>query len=379
MNPQPKILTTDNDPLHIIKTRFKTHGRPATIQGPMVRYSKLAFRELCHFYNTDITYTPMILGREFVRNKHARLTDISLSTKDVPVIAQLGVNNTQDLLKCIEMLCPYVDGFGINCGCPIKEQVREGIGAALIYNEDLMVDMVRVVKLKYGDKLRLEMKIRIHEHDTPQRTLVLCERLCEAGVDWITVHGRMKNTRSSYPVDLNAIKFIVDALKLKGFDDIPVVANGDCFNIKDLHRIAEFTGCQAVMSARGVLANPALFAGFNKCPWHCLERFIYLCIEIGGLPIQLILHHVYCMLENMSCKRSLLKQIMNLKSLIELLGWLEANFYFHRKNDSNWAQEVQIRYKEQPVDGSTPSETTISMGELNDALEDAKVTLEIKV
>lgn len=354
----PKPLTPQNDPLHIIRTRCETHGRPATLQGPMVRYSKLAFRELCHHYNTDITYTPMILGREFVRNSNARLTDLTLSQQDTPVIAQLGVNNTEDLLKCIEMLCPYVDAFGVNCGCPIKEQVREGIGAALIYNEDLMIDMVRQVKSKYGNKIRLEMKIRIHEHTTPHRTLTLCERLCAAGVDWITVHGRLKTTRSSYPVDLDAIKFIVQGLKTSGYGHVPIVANGDCFNVDDLHRIAQFTGCLGVMSARGVLANPALFAGFNKCPWHCLERFIFLCVEIGGLPIQLILHHVYCMLENMSCKRSLLKQIMGLKSMVELILWLEKHFHFHRKNHPLWATQVELPYRDQPSTDTHQGATT---------------------
>lgn len=338
----PKPLTEQNDPLHIIKTRLETHGRPATISGPMVRYSKLAFRQLCHYYDTDIVYTPMILAREFVRNKYARISDFTTNKEDSPVIAQVGVNNTTDLLRVIEMICPFVDGIGVNCGCPIKEQVREGIGCALIYNEDLMVDMVEKVKLRYGNKLRMEMKIRIHEHEKPERTLRLCERLCDAGVDWITVHGRLKGTRSSQPVDLNAIKYIIDELKGR---NVPVVANGDCFTVADMTRIQDFTGAHGVMSARGLLNNPALFAGFGKCPWGCLERFIYYCIDIGGLPIQLVLHHVYCMLENMQVVKRYLKQIMSLQSMVELLMWLETNFQFKRYGQSGFATGVEIPYK----------------------------------
>lgn len=339
---EPKPLTLENDPLHIIKTRLQTHGRPATISGPMVRYSKLPFRQLCHYYNTDITYTPMILAREFVRNRNARISDFTTNVNDSPVVAQVGVNNTTDLLRVIEMICPFVDGISVNCGCPIKEQVREGIGCALIYNEDLMVDMVEKVKSKYSDKLRLEMKIRIHEHDKPLRTLKLCERLCDAGVDWITVHGRLKSTRSSQPVDLNAIKYIVDGLKEK---NVPIVANGDCFTVTDMKRIQSFTGCHGVMSARGLLSNPALFAGYNKCPWGCLERFIYYCIEIGGLPIQLILHHVYCMMENMQVMRRYLKQIMSLSSMIDLIIWLETNFEFLRYGQEGFGTKIEIPYR----------------------------------
>lgn len=339
---EPKLLTEVNDPLYIIKTRLKTHGRPATISGPMVRYSKLAFRQLCHYYDTDITYTPMILAREFVRNKNARISDFTTNKKDSPVIAQVGVNNITDLLRVVEMICPFVDGIGVNCGCPIKEQVREGIGCALIYNEDLMVDMVKAVKSKYGDKLRMEMKIRIHEHDTPERTLRLCERLCDVGVDWITVHGRLKSTRSSQPVDLKAIKYIIDGLEGK---NVPIVANGDCFTMADMKRIQEFTGAHGVMSARGLLSNPALFAGYDKCPWGCLERFIHYTIEIGGLPIQLVLHHVYCMMENMQVLKRYLKQIMSLQNMVELLIWLETNFHFKRVDQDGFGTGVEIPYK----------------------------------
>lgn len=338
----PKPLTKENDPLHIIKTRLTTHGRPATISGPMVRYSKLAFRQLCHFYDTDITYTPMILAREFVRNSNARLSDFTTNKYDSPVIAQVGVNNVTDLLKFIEMICPFVDGIGVNCGCPIKEQVREGIGCALIYNEDLMVEMVKQVKLKYGNKLRMEMKIRIHEHEKPERTLILCQRLCDVGVDWITIHGRLKGTRSSQPVDLNAIKYIIDGLKDR---NVPVVANGDCFSVKDMKRIQKFTGAHGVMSARGLLNNPALFAGFDKCPWGCLERFIYYCVELGGLPIQLISHHVYCMMENMQVQRKYLKQIMSHTNLVDLLSWIETNFEFKRFGQDGFGKSIDIPYK----------------------------------
>ncbi|CCK69052.1 tRNA dihydrouridine synthase KNAG_0B06220 [Huiozyma naganishii CBS 8797] len=340
----PKVLTERNDPLHLIKTRLDTHGRPATIQGPMVRYSKLAFRETCREYNVDITYTPMMLAREFVRNEHARLTDLSIGSADVPVIAQVGVNSVVDLMRFVEMVSPYVDGIGINCGCPIREQVREGIGCALIYTENLLVEMVKTVKDKYGDKLRLETKIRIHEHKVPERTLKLCRRLCDAGVDWITVHGRLRTTRSSEPVDLDAIKYIVDGIADR---DTPVVANGDCFTVEDMVRIQRITGAHGVMAARGLLANPALFSGQDKCPWGCLERFLYHCSEVGdGLPIQLILHHVHCMLESMQVRKKLLKQIMNLESFAHLLDWLEKHFVLLREGDEGYGTGTEVPLRE---------------------------------
>lgn len=337
----PKV--NRNDPLHIIRTRKQTHGRPATIAGPMVRYSKLPFRQICRDYDVDIVYTPMMLAREYVRNAQARIADFSTNLKDTPTIIQVGVNNVTDLMRFIEMVAPYVDGVGINCGCPIKEQVREGIGCALIYNEELLVEMVKTVKDKYGDSLRLETKIRIHDRSTPVRTLEMCKLLCEAGVDWITVHGRLRTMRSSDPVDLDAIKFIIDGLKNY---DVPIVANGDCFTAADMKRIAEYTGAYGVMSARGVLSNPALFAGYDTCPWGCIEKFINYCIEYGGLPFQLIQHHIYCMLENKKISRKFLKEMMLTKNLPELIDWCDSNFDLKRLGDIKFGERIEIPYLE---------------------------------
>ncbi|QID86956.1 tRNA dihydrouridine synthase [Saccharomyces pastorianus] len=338
--PKPKLITRETDPLHIIKTRITTHGRPVNIAGPMVRYSKLPFRQLCRDYNVDIVYSPMILAREYVRNEHARISDLSINDKDVPLIVQVGVNNVADLLKFVEMVAPYCDGVGINCGCPIKEQIREGIGCALIYNSDLLCSMVRAVKNKYGDKLRLETKIRIH--DELDQTVELCRNLCDSGVDWITIHGRTRRTRSSQSVNLDAIKYIIDRIADK---NVPVIANGDCFKLSDLEKITKYTGASGVMAVRGLLSNPALFAGHDICPWGCIEKFWYWALEFGGLPFQLAQHHLYCMFESMELKRSLLKEMMNLKNYISLIDWFDENFDFKRHGEDGFGEAIEIPYK----------------------------------
>lgn len=45
------------------------------------------------------------------------------------------------------------------------------------------------------------------------------------------------------------------------------------------------------MSARGLLANPALFAGYSACPWEAVETFM--CnVARCPLPLKLVVHHV---------------------------------------------------------------------------------------
>jgi tRNA-dihydrouridine synthase 4 len=279
----------------------------------------------------------MILAREFVRNGIARLSDFTTNNFDTPLIVQVGTNNVTDLLRFVEMIHPYVDGIGINCGCPIKEQVREGIGAALMSEPDLVASMVKAVKSKFGDKVTLETKIRIHPD--LNETITFVKKVEAAGVDFITVHGRTRSTRSSSPANFDAIKLIKENVS------VPVVANGDCFTLEDCNKIAEITGCDGVMAVRGILANPALFAGYQKAPWGCIERFMEYATAFG-LPYRLTQHHIACMLEG-QISREFYKELMDCKHLAQLIDYFDAHFNLKRSWDEGFGQVIEIQYKQQ--------------------------------
>lgn len=316
-----------HNPLTILKNSKTDKKRPVFIAGPMVRYSKLPFRELVRNFNTDIVYTPMILAREFVRNDIARLSDFTTNANDRSVIVQVGCNNVNDLLKFVDMIHPYVDGIGLNCGCPIKEQVREGIGAALMSEPELVSEMVKAVKSKYKDTIVVETKIRIHADIN--ETIKFVKMVEKKGVDFISVHGRTKNTRSSQPADFDAIKTIKENVS------VPVVANGDCFSLKDAYNIAEYTGVDGVMAVRGILANPAIFAGYEKTPWLAIEIFWDLATSYG-LPFRIIQHHLSQMLDKV-IPRKYLKEMNETTCLVDLIDWFDSVFVLRRKNDENFA------------------------------------------
>jgi len=107
----------------------------------------------------------------------------------------------------------------------------------------------------------------------------------QAGVDFITIHGRTRSTPSSQPVDLEAIK------TLNEHTTVPTIANGDIFTLKDAEECVRLTGVDGVMSARGLLENPALFKGEDRCPWDAVERFMGYVVR-APLPFKLVVHHL---------------------------------------------------------------------------------------
>lgn len=312
-----------NHPLRIFQ-KAKEQGKIVHVAGPMVRYSKLPFRQTVRDLSPHvIVYTPMILAREFVRAKVARDSDFTTNETDGPLIVQFGTNNELDLARAAVMIKPYCDGIGINCGCPIKEQNREGIGAALMSEPEKVANMVRAVKAACGPEFCVEVKIRIHTD--LDETVRFAKMIQSAGVDYITVHGRRKCDRSSLPVNLEGIRRVKEAVSC------PVVANGDCFKPSDVDRIVAATNVDGVMSVRGILSNPAIFAGYDTTPWRAVEIFWDYAMAYG-LPFQLIQHHMNEML-NFELSRRERKGLNFAQSTVELLDWFDERFDLKRRGE----------------------------------------------
>ncbi|ORZ26823.1 hypothetical protein BCR41DRAFT_376887 [Lobosporangium transversale] len=252
----------------------------------MVRYSKLPFRELVRRYNCDIVYTPMILANVFSASNYARDSEFSTNLLDDPVVIQFAASNGVDLANAAELVSPYVSGIDINCGCPQKWAIQEKIGSHLMSDPETVRDMIRMTKARVN--VPCSIKIRIHKD--LRETEEFVKRALSVGVDFITVHGRTRRQKSTEPVNLEGMKLV------KEVSTVPVIANGDVFSVADANQIVEATNVDGTMSARGILENPALFAGYDVTPWECVEDYVDLALSYGTNAF-IFHHHLMFMLE----------------------------------------------------------------------------------
>lgn len=299
----------------------------SSVSAPMVRYSKLPFRLLLLDYNVDVSYTPMILAHEFIRNEVARGSDFTTSPlerqpsadgRPHALIAQFASSEPTEFARAAEMIAPWVDGVDLNCGCPQSWAIKEGIGCSLMENADLAANMVRAAKARLQPSKSVSVKIRIHKD--LDRTLRWIETLERAGVDYITVHGRMRSQRSSMPPDYEAIR------RLKQHVGVPVVANGDAYTSSDVRKIAKLTGGDGVMAARGILENPALFAGYDATPAECVRAFLGHAVRCP-IPFPLVLHHVGEMTNRMvDMGKKEKKRLMACEDLVDLIDFVEEKW-----------------------------------------------------
>jgi len=265
---------------------------PVLICAPMVRYSKLAFRLLVKLYDCDLTFTPMILADSFYNSEQARLGEFTTHPTDSPTIVQFAANQVHHFAGCAELVAGHARGIDLNCGCPQRWAVKEGIGACLIDKPEFVTDVVRQTRAKISDP-NFSVSVKIRVHSDIRKTVELCRKLEAAGVSFLTVHGRTIKQKSTEaePVDLEAIRTIRESVR------IPVVANGDVFSLEDAQRTAKVTGVAGVMAARGLLENPAMYAGHLTTPASCVQDWVRLALSTGT-HFTCFHHHLIYMLSS---------------------------------------------------------------------------------
>ncbi len=239
---------------------YKSMNCPRYAMAPMVDQSELAFRLLCKNYGTQLCYTPMFFSTTFAEDRLYREQQWQSCPEDGPILVQFCGNDPRVVLEagklCLEM--PHakesVVGVDLNLGCPQRFAQKGRFGAFLMEEKELIRDIVSTLHRELP--VPVTCKIRIFKDI--QHTIAYAEMIRDAGCQLLAVHGRTREQRGTVQglADWEAIKMVREKIT-----DIPVFANGNMQTFDDVQRCLNYTGCDGVLSACGLLDNPALFSG----------------------------------------------------------------------------------------------------------------------
>lgn len=194
-----------------------------------------------------------------------------------PVRVQLLGSNPQMLaanaVRAAQLGAPGID---LNFGCPAKTVNRHRGGACLLDDTALLAEIVREVRIAVPHNIPVSVKIRLgyQNRDSGLRNALAIE---EAGANELVVHARSKADSYKPPAYWKEIAAIRRALK------IPVVANGEIWNIDDFVRCREESECEDIMLGRGILACPDLALqirahlenkAYQRFRWHQIASML---------------------------------------------------------------------------------------------------------
>ncbi|KAL7527630.1 hypothetical protein ACHAXR_002052 [Thalassiosira sp. AJA248-18] len=236
----------------------------ALVVAPMVDASDLPYRLLTRRYNTNLCFTPMIHAKMFMGKTNYRRKfwkeHGGMPPEDRPLIAQFCGYDKDVLLAAMKIVEDHVDGVDVNCGCPQNIAKRGRYGAYLMEEEggDRIVEIVKHLTANLNVPVSVKLRILPSGIDD---SLVLYQRLVDAGAAMLTIHGRNRHQKQRLQGNANwdDIKRVVQLVGHR----VPVLSNGSISNMDDVRRCLEHTGADGVMSSESILEYPPLFTETN--------------------------------------------------------------------------------------------------------------------
>ena len=220
--------------------------------APMAGVSDLPFRLIAREFGCPLAFTEMINARALSLRNAKTIRLLRSLPLDKPLGVQLLGHEPDALREALDALADYpYDVVDLNAACPVHKVTRKGEGAALLREPETLSRLVAAL-VKHAP-VPVTVKIRSGWDNDSINAPETAKRIEAAGARAVCVHGRTRNQGYRGRADMSVIRAVKKAVA------IPVIASGDAFSREAAARIAEETGCDAVMIARGALGNPWIF------------------------------------------------------------------------------------------------------------------------
>jgi len=221
--------------------------------APMAGVTDLPFRILAREYGADLVVSEMVSAQALVYDNKKTLRMLTLSEQERPVAIQIFGHDPVVCSEAAKIVCDTVapEMIDLNFGCPTPKVVKNGDGAALMRDVSLLTKIA--AKVVNAVAVPVTAKIRLGWDQDSINCVEVARRLEDAGVHWITVHGRTREQFYTGQADWDWIGEVKVACR------IPIVGNGDVFSAKDARALLDATGCDHVAIGRGAQGNPWIF------------------------------------------------------------------------------------------------------------------------
>ncbi len=224
------------------------------IMAPMEDITDMPFRSLCKQFGADLLITEFVSSEGLIREADKSTNKMKFGQDERPIGIQIFGDSVESMRKAAiiaENLQP--DFIDLNFGCPVKKVVVRGGGAALLNDLPKMAAMTEAVVKAV--KIPVTAKTRLGWDDARQNIMEIAERLQDAGIQSISIHGR---TRAQL-YGGNADWTLIGKVKCNPHIHIPVFGNGDITGAVVAKEMKDRYGVDGLMIGRAAVGNPWIF------------------------------------------------------------------------------------------------------------------------
>lgn len=231
--------------------------------APLTRGGCLPFRRLCAAHGAKVTYSEMAFARQLLKGNRKELAILRRAGNEQCYGVQIATNVIDEGVRAGVLVAEAgADFLDLNCGCPIYEATRRGLGAALLRKPHKLARLVNGIAARLP--LPLTVKIRLGESADKINVHEMVGLLEQAGAAAVTVHGRTMEQRYKKAADWELVQ------QVAAQHSVPLVGNGDVLTHYEVRRRLDSHGLLTVMVGRGALIKPWLFQevkeGRELCP-----------------------------------------------------------------------------------------------------------------
>ena len=224
--------------------------------SPMAGVTDLPFRLICKQKGCGMLYTEMINAKALCYNDENTKKMTKIEDEEHPIAIQIFGSEPEYMGRAAEILNSHSNEIlDINMGCPAPKVIKNGDGSALMKNPKLAEEVMRAVVENSTKPVTL--KIRKGWDDNSVNAVEIAKIAEECGISALAIHGRTREQFYSGKADWDIIAEIKQAI------NIPVIGNGDVFEVEDAVNMLEKTKCDAIMIGRGAQGNPWIFNRIN--------------------------------------------------------------------------------------------------------------------
>jgi nifR3 family TIM-barrel protein len=199
-------------------------------------------------------YTEFVSSDGLIREGEKSVKKLDIYDFDRPIGIQLYGHITYAMVEAAliaEAAKPEL--IDINFGCPVKKIANRGAGAGMLRNVPLMIEMTE--SIVRAVKLPVTVKTRIGWDDESRNIVEVAERLQDAGISALTIHGRTRVQLYKGSADWSLIGEVKNNPRMK----IPIIGNGDINGPEKAKEMFSKYGVDGIMIGRATVGRPWIF------------------------------------------------------------------------------------------------------------------------